>query len=34
MAKKKKKKKAPKGCHYMPDGSLMKNSAHKKKRKK
>tara|TARA_R100000234_G_scaffold1806_1_gene1535 strand:- start:595 stop:699 length:105 start_codon:yes stop_codon:yes gene_type:complete len=34
MAKKKKKKKVPKGYHYMPDGSLMKNSAHKKKRKK
>ena len=34
MAKKKKKKKAPKGYHYMPDGSLMKISAHKKKRKK
>ena len=34
MAKKKKKKKAPKGYHYMPDGSIMKNSAHKKKRKK
>ena len=23
-------KKAPKGYHYMPDGKLMKNSAHKK----
>jgi hypothetical protein len=34
MAKKKKKKKPPKGFHYMPDGRLMKNSAHKKKRKK
>ena len=34
MAKKKKKKKATKGYHYMPDGSLMKNSAHKKKIKK
>jgi hypothetical protein len=33
MAKKRKKKKAPKGFHYMPDGSLMKNSAHKKKKK-
>jgi hypothetical protein len=33
MAKKRKKKKAPKGYHYMPDGSLMKNSAHKKKKK-
>lgn len=30
----KKKKKAPKGYHYMPDGRLMKNSAHKGKRKK
>ena len=25
------KKKAPKGYHYMPNGRLMKNSAHKKK---
>ena len=33
MAKKKKKKKAPKGYHYMPDGRLMKNSAHKKRKK-
>jgi hypothetical protein len=24
------KKKAPKGMHYMPDGKLMKDSAHKK----
>jgi hypothetical protein len=31
---KKKRKKAPRGYHYMPDGSLMKNSAHKKKKKK
>ena len=23
-------KKAPKGYHYMPDGKLMKDSAHKK----
>jgi hypothetical protein len=30
----KKRKKAPKGYHYMPDGSLMKDSAHKGKRKK
>jgi len=30
----KKRKKAPKGYHYMPDGRLMKNSAHKVKRKK
>lgn len=29
-----KKKKAPKGYHYMPDGRLMKNSAHKKSKKK
>lgn len=29
-----KKKKAPKGYHYMPNGKLMKNSAHKKKKKK
>jgi|TARA_B100001939_G_scaffold342214_1_gene353032 hypothetical protein len=34
MAKKRKKKKAPKGYHYMPDGSLMKNSAHRKRKKK
>jgi hypothetical protein len=27
-------KKAPKGYHYMPDGKLMKNSAHKVKGKK
>ena len=31
--KKIKRKKAPKGYHYMPDGKLMKNSAHKRKRK-
>ena len=29
-----KRKKAPRGYHYMPDGRLMKNSAHKKKKKK
>jgi|TARA_E500000318_G_scaffold98481_1_gene99839 hypothetical protein len=34
MAKKRKKKKAPRGYHYMPDGSLMKNSAHRKRKKK
>ena len=28
------KKKAPKGYHYMPDGRLMKDSAHKGKSKK
>lgn len=27
------KKKAPKGYHYMPDGKLMKDSAHKSKTK-
>jgi hypothetical protein len=32
--KKKKRKKAPKGYHYMPNGKLMKDSAHKKRRKK
>ena len=31
---KKRRKKAPKGFHYMPDGRLMKNSAHKRKKKK
>ena len=30
----KKRKKAPRGYHYMPDGRLMKNTAHKGKRKK
>jgi len=30
----KKRKKAPRGYHYMSDGRLMKNSAHKGKRKK
>ena len=29
-----KRRKAPKGYHYMPNGKLMKNSAHKKRRKK
>ena len=29
-----KRKKAPKGYHYMPNGKLMKNSAHGKKKKK
>ena len=29
-----KKKKAPKGYHYMPNGKLMKDSAMKKKKKK
>ena len=28
-----KKKKAPKGYHYMPDGKLMKDSEHAKKKK-
>jgi len=28
------KKKAPRGYHYMPNGKLMKDSAHKKKKKK
>jgi|TARA_A100000172_G_C3022316_1_gene103534 elongation factor P hydroxylase len=31
---KKRRRKAPKGFHYMPDGRLMKNSAHRKKKKK
>jgi hypothetical protein len=31
--KKKKRKKAPAGYHYMPNGKLMKNGIHKKKRK-
>ena len=30
----KKRKKAPRGYHYMPDGRLMKNAEHKKRRKK
>ncbi len=30
---KKNKKKAPKGYHYMPDGRLMKDSDHGKKKK-
>jgi hypothetical protein len=29
-----KRKKAPKGYHYMPNGKLMKNSAHKNRKKK
>ena len=29
----KKRRKAPRGYHYMPNGKLMKNSAHKKKKK-
>ena len=37
-SKKKKRRKAPKGYHYMPDGKLMKGATHastkKKKRKK
>ena len=28
-----KKKKAPEGYHYMPDGKLMKDSEHAKKKK-
>lgn len=32
--KKGKRKKAPAGYHYMPDGRLMKNGKHKSKRKK
>ena len=31
--KKKRRKGAPKGYHYMPNGKLMKNSAHKKRRR-
>ena len=31
--KKKRRKVAPKGYHYMPNGKLMKNSAHKKRRR-
>jgi hypothetical protein len=34
MPMKKKKKKAPAGYHYMPNGKLMKDSAHKKSKKK
>jgi hypothetical protein len=30
----KKRRKAPRGSHYMPNGKLMKNSAHKKKKKR
>jgi|TARA_X000001388_G_C2157297_1_gene94827 elongation factor P hydroxylase len=33
VAKKRKRRKAPKGYHYMPDGRLMKDSAHGKKKK-
>jgi|TARA_A100001011_G_scaffold294756_1_gene306971 hypothetical protein len=31
---KKRRKKAPKGYHYMPNGRLMKNSAMKKRKRK
>lgn len=31
---KKTRRKAPRGYHYMPDGRLMKNSAHKKRKRK
>ena len=34
MAKKVKKKIAPKGSHYMPNGKLMKDSAMKPSKKK
>jgi hypothetical protein len=34
MAAKKKMKTVPKGYHRMPDGKLMKNSAHKKATKR
>jgi hypothetical protein len=34
MAKKPTRKKAPKGYHYMPDGTLMKGSSHKATPKK
>ena len=30
----KKRRKAPRGYHYMPNGKLMKNTAHKKKKKR
>ena len=30
----KKRRKAPRGYHYMPNGKLMKNSAHTKKKKR
>jgi len=33
MIKKKKAKPIPKGYHRMPDGSLMKNSEHKSRKK-
>ncbi|MEL0173705.1 MAG: hypothetical protein VW904_03170 [bacterium] len=32
--KKKKRKKAPAGYHYMPGGKLMKNGKHKSKKRK
>jgi len=31
---KKTRRKAPRGYHYMPNGRLMKDSAHKKKKRK
>ena len=31
---KKRRKAAPKGYHYMPDGTLMKDSAHKGRKKR
>jgi hypothetical protein len=34
MAKKPTRKKAPKGYHYMPEGTLMKGSSHKATPKK
>lgn len=34
MAVKRKKKKAPKGYHYMPNGKLMKGTTHGRKKKK
>ena len=35
VVRRKRRKKAPKGYHYMPNGKLMKDSAHgRKKRKK
>jgi hypothetical protein len=33
VAKKRKRRKIPKGYHVMPDGRLMKDSAHGKKKK-
>jgi hypothetical protein len=32
--KKKKRKAAPKGYHYMPNGKLMKDSAHSRRRRR